>query len=215
MRRRRCASSPRAAAGDAGDRGRARPAGVAYRRAALASRRGIVATAVVVAGLVLAGCEYRTLSDTRWQCGVHRYYVNPQGAPAGGVDVVHEGFRRLNAASGGNVQWRYGGTTTATGAQSGRVIVAWRDLEPGVYGRGVPQPWPTADRWTGGVLLIDPSWPTNLGIVLHELGHVAGLAHVESAEEVMYANATVVLRRTEYGAGDLAGLRDLAAGCTP
>ena len=41
-----------------------------------------------------------------------------------------------------------------------------------------------------------------LTIWLHELGHLGGLAHVDSDEEVMYPTSN----RDDYGPGDLRGL---------
>jgi hypothetical protein len=55
---------------------------------------------------------------------------------------------------------------------------------------------------------------TARAIVLHELGHLVGLAHVEDAEQLMYPEA----RREvpDFAAGDLTGLAVLARGpCVP
>ena len=56
-------------------------------------------------------------------------------------------------------------------------------------------------------------WPGAQGpVLLHELGHVMGLAHVETSGEIMQKAGGGV---TGYGPGDLAGLRKLGreAGC--
>jgi len=51
-----------------------------------------------------------------------------------------------------------------------------------------------------------------LAVLLHELGHVFGLAHVGSRNELMYKDVT---DRSSYGPGDLEGLRLLGHGpCT-
>lgn len=51
-----------------------------------------------------------------------------------------------------------------------------------------------------------------LAVLLHEFGHVFGLAHVDSRNELMAAKNT---GRTSFGAGDLQGLRLLGKGpCT-
>jgi hypothetical protein len=57
---------------------------------------------------------------------------------------------------------------------------------------------------------IGPTWGP---ILLHELGHVAGLGHVPSTTELMNAQENPVV--TDFGQGDLEGLRLLgsAAGC--
>jgi hypothetical protein len=57
------------------------------------------------------------------------------------------------------------------------------------------------------------SWPGAQGpVLLHELGHVMGLAHVDQLGEIMERRGGGV---TDYGPGDLEGLRRLGreAGC--
>jgi hypothetical protein len=44
-------------------------------------------------------------------------------------------------------------------------------------------------------------------VIIHELGHVMGLAHPESDSQIMYF--TAIRRDADWGAGDLAGLRTL------
>ena len=61
------------------------------------------------------------------------------------------------------------------------------------------------------------TWPNGAAvaraIVLHELGHVVGLDHVNDPSQLMYASASQVL---DFGGGDLAGLAQLGAGaCEP
>ncbi|RBY92264.1 peptidase [Blastococcus sp. TBT05-19] len=52
------------------------------------------------------------------------------------------------------------------------------------------------------------------GIVLHELGHLVGLAHVDDDAELMYPEARRAV--TDFSAGDLTGLAALGAGpCVP
>ena len=46
-------------------------------------------------------------------------------------------------------------------------------------------------------------------MLLHELGHVLGLDHVDNADELMNDDN---LGLTAYGPGDLAGLRQLGNG---
>jgi hypothetical protein len=58
-------------------------------------------------------------------------------------------------------------------------------------------------------------------VLMHELGHVMGLGHVGAADELMWSprvpghSRTPDLSQTDWGPGDLAGLRALgrAAGC--
>jgi hypothetical protein len=55
---------------------------------------------------------------------------------------------------------------------------------------------------------------TARGIVLHELGHLVGLAHVEDGEQLMYPQARREV--SDFAPGDLTGLAVLGAGpCVP
>jgi hypothetical protein len=173
--------------------------------------------ALCVCTAALTGCEWQAETASRWTCGAHPYWINPDGAPAGGVQMVQDAFAQANDASAPYVHWSYAATTTASSAQPGKVVVAWKRLQNDEYGEAAPQPWPNGEngRWTGAIVLLDPSWPANLGIILHEVGHAAGLAHVTEAGEVMNGNETVHYKLVQYGPGDLLGLRTLAEQCRP
>ena len=53
------------------------------------------------------------------------------------------------------------------------------------------------------------------GVIQHELGHMMGLDHVADATQLMYSEGSVA-QGGDWGAGDLAGLRQLGSGdCVP
>jgi predicted Zn-dependent protease len=55
---------------------------------------------------------------------------------------------------------------------------------------------------------------TARAIVLHELGHLVGLAHVDDGQQLMYPEARREV--SDFASGDLAGLAVLGAGrCVP
>jgi hypothetical protein len=110
------------------------------------------------------------------------------------------------------------------------VLVAWTTPEqvPGLKGRpaGLGGSNPVMDEMsgrstyvTGSVTLDAPVLTGILGrpdgeaevraIVMHELGHVVGLAHVDDPRELMYADN---LGQKAFGPGDLTGLAALGRG---
>lgn len=112
------------------------------------------------------------------------------------------------------------------------VLIAWTDpaTEPQLVGTiagvggstAVDVGVPGAYYVTGEVLLDGPQLAERSdsgegrdltrSVLLHELGHVLGLDHVEDRSQIMHAESTV----TELGDGDRAGLARLGAGrCAP
>ena len=110
------------------------------------------------------------------------------------------------------------------------VVVGWTTpgAEPGLSGRVVGLGGSSrvvdemSGRWsyvTGAISLDTPALSGILSrpdgaaevraILMHELGHVVGLAHVDDAYEVMYAHDVGV---TSFGPGDLTGLAALGRG---
>ena len=103
--------------------------------------------------------------------------------------------------------WRAG----SSGAPAlGLATPLWSRDEPGTYVSGVVV-LNAVDHGPKGF-----GWPWSRGVtVLHELGHVVGLAHVHAKDQVMTTDGTS--NATSWGAGDLAGLERLGeqAGCLP
>ncbi|HEX7133397.1 MAG TPA: matrixin family metalloprotease [Iamia sp.] len=115
------------------------------------------------------------------------------------------------------------------------VLVAWTDptevpaLDGDTGGLGgavaVDPPGGGPEVYVTGQLLLDaPQMADALrtssgrdlvrGVALHELGHLVGLAHVEDAGQLMYAEGQTGV--TAYGFGDRAGLIEVGRGpCVP
>jgi hypothetical protein len=110
-------------------------------------------------------------------------------------------------------------------------LVAWTtpDVIPELAGdvagvggpREAPYSYPDERHFVSGIVYLDgPSlagvmrrpdgWAEARAIVMHEVGHMVGLAHVDSQEELMAASNHSGI--TDFGPGDRAGLRKLGAG---
>jgi hypothetical protein len=80
---------------------------------------------------------------------------------------------------------------------------------------------PFARRYVSGVVYLDgpdlagvlrrrTGWAQTRAIVMHELGHMVGLAHVDSDAELMDGDNDSGI--TDFGPGDREGLRQLGSG---
>ncbi len=179
---------------------------------------------------------------TRWNpCdGTIRVRVNPTGGGTGALADAQTAIKALAAVSG--LHFVYDGTTTFiprsvnSDSQPAPIVIAWGSrtqtdyLAAGAIGEGG---WRTSGSSTDGVhwlwkiiqgfVVVDPSAHVAPGfsrgisrgsLLLHELGHVAGLGHTADALQVM----SPVLTSASYGSwgsGDKAGLTALGAtkGC--
>jgi len=170
-------------------------------------------------------------------CRSIHYVINPAGGPPGATGLVEQAVARVEQASG--LVFEYGGETDerphwdspvlpVLGTRR-PVLVSWArpdevpQLSGEVAGIGGSVPVGAGDgrlRYaTGGITLDAASFAAlatqpdgvreERAIVLHELGHVLGLAHVADPGELMNAANLGLL---DFGPGDLAGLARLGAG---
>ena len=158
----------------------------------------------------------------RWNpCSPITWLFNPVGAPAGAETLLIDAFAHVAAVTG--LPLRYGGQTAATPSAiyTDTIVVGW---VPGIGAAGIGAPrWvftPNGPRIFAAAILLEGTLavPMTWGgdgwgaIVLHEIGHVVGLDHVEDVDQLMYP---VVAGVHGFSPGDLAGLHRLgsAAGC--
>jgi hypothetical protein len=171
------------------------------------------------------------------RCRWIRWVVNPAGGPPDSIALVQDAVARVEEASG--LRFQYAGKTTerphwdspvtpAIGPAE-PVLVSWakadevHQLAGNVAGIGGSVSISTPDgrlRYvTGGVTLDAGSFARltaqlhgeaeERAIILHELGHVVGLAHVSDTGELMSAKNA---GRLDFGPGDLEGLAKLGSG---
>ncbi|HWU31838.1 MAG TPA: matrixin family metalloprotease [Marmoricola sp.] len=166
-------------------------------------------------------------------CKPLKYVVNPAGAPVNYLSFIEPAIQKVQKASG--LKFVYVGLSgdtwqTRRSAEVGEPIlisfpnsldrsVAQADTvglggSTEVSVAGIVQP----HYLTGSVSLLS-SWfneESSIGataaeesVVMHELGHVLGLGHVQHRDEVMYPTTH---GQMDFGIGDLAGLARLGAG---
>ncbi|MGE0878625.1 MAG: matrixin family metalloprotease [Acidimicrobiia bacterium] len=161
----------------------------------------------------------------RWNpCEAIEWRFNPADAPTGdALGFVSAAVTHLGAVTG--MSFVYAGTTTTNPNDPPRdrgIVIGWgRGLNAPVAGLGGAAGYFTSGglRYTAGGVLLNASmrlgldWTDGWGpILLHELGHVMGLDHVNDPNQLMYPS---VARAVDYAAGDLAGLYELgpSRGC--
>lgn len=174
-------------------------------------------------------------------CSELRYVINPQLAPARGVDDIHKAVGRASDATG--IEFVFEGFTDEVpgrnrpsyiperyGKRWAPLLVGWRPHDSAVFSEhdtGIGGSAYVANDdgrlvYITGSIALDASERLDSGfgagrtwgkVILHELGHVLGLDHVTDPAEVM--NGSLVTSPATWGAGDLAGLRRLGrlAGC--
>lgn len=171
-------------------------------------------------------------------CQPVRYRINPASGPQGAVALVQEAVARASAATGLHFEYdgltgdRPAWDTPTTPRLVGReppVLIAWatadevHQLAGNVAGIGGAVAFPQTNgrlRYVTGGVTLDADSDAELAqrpdgrveeraILLHELGHLVGLAHVQDPHELMNADNVGV---TTYGTGDRRGLARLGRG---
>jgi len=173
-------------------------------------------------------------------CRPIEYVVNDSLAPGGADRLLDSALEEMSAATG--LVFRYSGNTedlpqrrpAAITAKARPVLIAWTTPEEvpdldgdiaGVAGSAARAHDLSGDlRYVTGMVALDApqlreilSRPMGAeqvrAIILHELGHLVGLAHVEDSRELMFADNVGMLG---LGSGDRQGLAALGQGdCFP
>lgn len=174
----------------------------------------------------------------RWStCRPIRYVVRPAQEPEGGRQLLREAVDRVSEATG--LEFAFAGTTDEAprrnrppydtdryGDAWSPVLVAWSDpdelarLEGRQAGFGGPvqvSRTGQAPRYVSGIVALDADQLASMdadsvrAVIIHELAHVVGLAHVNDRGQLMnpvqYGRGVTSLQK-----GDLEGLRILGNG---
>ena len=165
-------------------------------------------------------------------CKTIPWVINPTDAPADYLSFIAPAFERVQAATG--LRFRYDGTSDdpwqsrQRGLSSRPILVTFNEPDDvprlqgdaiGLGGSMLRQLQGRDARFITGSIALEASWfqaasdngrtAEQQAIVMHELGHVVGLDHVEDPAELMAPKSSGQL---DFGPGDLTGLARLGAG---
>ncbi|HWJ80680.1 MAG TPA: matrixin family metalloprotease [Nocardioides sp.] len=160
-------------------------------------------------------------------CRPIRYEVNPEDGPDDAAAFVADAVAEVGRISG--LDFVYEGETSRrptpgeSDPGSEPVLVAWADedevpdLSGDVVGVAGPVALRLGDLWryVGGQVALDTDLGHDLdsaaarAVLLHELGHVVGLDHVDDPTQLMFSESTF---QEDFGPGDREGLVLLGQG---
>lgn len=178
-------------------------------------------------------------------CRPIHFVIRPDNAPPDGDKMINESFARLTAATGlvfvndgptseAPSESRDAYQPDTYGDRWAPVLIAWAtpdevpDFGVDIAGEAGPTRITTPsgdDAYISGIVYLDPtkineirknfSEPVARSVIMHELGHLVGLAHVNDENQIMWPRG-INKRLTEYQPGDIAGLAALGHGaCQP
>ena len=175
-------------------------------------------------------------------CQPIHYVVRGQGAPPGGGQLITEAIARVAKATGltfvydgptdqSTADWE--ASDGVDGERWAPVVISWETPaeSPELAGDVAGAAGSTARSYVGasrvyvsGTVTLDAEDMREIvdeprgkqearAIIMHELGHLVGLDHVDDKDQLMYPT---IQRGTEFGTGDLTGLAALGRGaCVP
>ncbi len=181
--------------------------------------------------LTMAGDQPVTYTS----CRQIQVAVYPQGGPPDAEELVREAVGRMRTATGLDivVTGTFGGHAPNWNFEAAPIhpddpiSVSWQDsqtiatLTDHIAGLGGSRVITASygQRLAAGTIALSREYyaqltergdhPEALAVLLHEFGHVFGLDHVDSPNELMYDDNTDL---TDFGPGDLEGLRRLGRG---
>jgi hypothetical protein len=176
-------------------------------------------------------------------CRPIHYVVRPANEPARGAELLDEAIQATSGATGlrfvsdgktdeGPSAERRSYQPDRYGKRWAPVLIAWAtpaevpDFAGNVAGEAGPARLRTSagdDTYVSGTVYLDPAKFSRAlaahrpdearAVILHELGHVVGLAHVSDPAALMFADN---IGQTKYSLGDQVGLAALGRGpCEP